>query len=95
MGANQHTSKGRKAGYRIMFTDAELTSLHARASAEGITLADLIRACLGLAEAPTARDRGPCPMSNATGAHSGAVISCPCGYKRKDGPLTVAWNGRK
>jgi hypothetical protein len=56
MGANQHTSKGRKAGYRIKLTDTELTSLHARANAEGVTLADLIRACLGLAEAPSVRD---------------------------------------
>jgi hypothetical protein len=52
MGANQHTSKGRRSGYRIMFTTEEKRALDARATAEGLTLAELIRRALGLAEAP-------------------------------------------
>lgn len=54
MGANQHTSKGRTVQYRIMFTTDEKRALDARAAAEGVTLADLIRAALGLADAPCA-----------------------------------------
>lgn len=53
MGANQHTSKGRRSGYRIMFTADEKRALDARADAEGVTIAELIRRALGLAEAPS------------------------------------------
>lgn len=55
MGANQHTSEGRDVPYRIRFTADEKRALEARAAAAGVSLAELIRAALGLAKAATVR----------------------------------------
>lgn len=52
MGANAYTSRGRSVRYLIRFSVDEKRALDARAASEGKPLADLIRASLGLAEAP-------------------------------------------
>ncbi len=57
--ANQHTTQGRSVQYRLRLTDEEKRALDARAAAEGVTLADLIRGALGLAEAPTVHAGDP------------------------------------
>lgn len=55
MGANQHSSKGRDVQYRLRLTTDEKAALDARAAAEGVTLAEMIRAALGLPDAVTKR----------------------------------------
>ena len=50
--ANQHTSRRRDATYLLHLTAGEMTAVRARAVAQGVTLAELIRTSLGLTEAP-------------------------------------------
>ncbi len=52
--ANQHTSRQRTNRLIVRFSENERAALDARATAAGAdSLADYIRAALGLAEAPT------------------------------------------
>lgn len=74
MGANQHTSAARTAKFQLRLTPDEKAALEARAAAEGVALAEMIRRALGLAEAPRMRVGGEPELTDRYGTPAAHLL---------------------